>query len=205
MKPISDAKSRLSPHLGSSDRQRLALNMLRLVIKAASAASREVWVLGSDPITEEIAVSEGARWKKERGGEVNESLRLSFEEVWDLRAAALFLPGDLPILHREDVMQLTRLARRSGTVALAPAGGSGGTNGILLPTASDFYPRLGPNSFKKHLYQSIEAGLNPSVYISPGLSLDLDTWTDVEACEALEPGLFQILLEEVTPRWLEKV
>ena len=61
MKPISDAKSRLSPYLGSPDRQRLALNMLRLVIKAASAASKEVGVLGSDPLTKDIARAEGAR------------------------------------------------------------------------------------------------------------------------------------------------
>ena len=205
MKPISDAKSRLSPYLGSPDRQRLALNMLRLVIKAASAASKEVWVLGSDPITKEIALSEGARWKKEQGNGVNQSLRLSFEEAWALRAAALFLPGDLPILHRQDVIELTRLARGIDSVALAPAGISGGTNGILLPTESNFYPRLGPDSFKKHLLQSIQTGLKPAVYISAGLSLDIDTWTDVEACEAVEPGLLRILLEEETPRWLEKV
>ena len=68
----------------------------------------------------------------------------------------------------------------------------------------DFYPRLGPDSFKKHLLQSIQTGLKPAVYISAGLSLDIDTWTDVEACEAVEPGLLRILLEE-TPRWLEKV
>ena len=205
MKPLSSAKSRLAPYLDDVDRQRLALNMLRHVIQAAGAASGEVWVLGSDPLVEELAVAEGARWRRERGSNVNESLRLSFEDVWGRGAAALFLPGDLPALRGEDVLGLARLARTSQSVALVPARGSGGTNAILLAGASGFQPLLGPDSFRKHLAQAEVLGLKPAIYFSPGLSLDLDTWDDVEVCKAMAPGLFKRLLEEVTPTCLQKV
>ncbi len=205
MKPLSSAKSRLAPYLEDVDRRRLALNMLRRVIKAAGAASGEVWVLGSDPLVEEMAVAEGAKWCWERGSNVNESLRLSFEEVWSNGAAALFLPGDLPALRGEDVLGLAQLARTSQSAALVPARGSGGTNAMLLAGASGFQPLLGPDSFRKHLAQAEELGLHPAIYFSPGLSLDLDTWDDVEVCEAMAPGLFKRLLKEVTPTWLQKV
>ena len=79
IKPLSKAKSRLAPFLDGPKRQRLAINMLRGVIKAALQEVDEVWVLGSNCLAEDIAKSECAGWRREAGADINESLKHSFQ------------------------------------------------------------------------------------------------------------------------------
>ena len=194
IKPLSGAKSRLHPHLDQAGRERLVLNMLQGVIRAA-AATDEVWVVGADPAVEELAKREGARWHREEGATVNQSLEIAFQRVWDVGKAPLYLPGDLPFVQRRDLERFMAAASRMKNAVLAPAHRSGGTNAILLHRPSEFRPLLGPGSFRRHLAQAASSGLDMAIYYSPGLALDLDTWEDVRAYQTLEPGLLERLTE----------
>ena len=100
MKPLAQAKSRLAPYLKGVQRRRLVTAMLRHVIRAAREASAEVWVLGADVSARNVALEEGAGWRQEAGSDINESLRLVFDEAWAAGKSPLFLPGDLPFLRR---------------------------------------------------------------------------------------------------------
>lgn len=193
IKPPSQAKSRLAPFLDEPRRQRLVLNMLRHVIKAATEAVDEVWVLGADSVTEELAKTEGAQWHREEGTNVNESLEIVFKQVWSAGKSPLFLPGDLPYVQGAELRELMAQATGKESAVLAPAKNGGGTNAILLPKPSEFRMLLGPGSFRRHLAQGDSLGLDIAIHNSPGLAQDLDTWEDVQAYQRIEPGLLERL------------
>ncbi len=194
VKPLCRAKSRLAPFLEPPERERLAVNMLRRVIRAAREGVDEVWVLGTDAV--EAASSEGAGFRRETGANVNESLDAVFREAWTAGKSPLFLPGDLPFIQPSDLRGLTAKAGDGRPAVLAPARRGGGTNAILIPQPSDFRLSLGPDSFQRHLAQAKALGLDPVVRSSPGLANDLDTWEDVQEYEGMEPGLLERLTRE---------
>lgn len=193
IKPLSDAKSRLCPYLDRNGRETLVLNMLHGVIRAATNALDAVWVVGGDPIVENLAKRGGATWRPEEGANVNQSLEAAFQAINQTGQAALYLPSDLPFIRRRDLVELISATSRMKNVVLAPAHRDGGTNAILLPRDTEFRLFLGPGSFRRHLSQATCPGLDISICYSPGLALDLDTWEDVQAYKALEPGFLERL------------
>ena len=203
MKPLSQAKSRLAPYLKDAQRRRLVTAMLRHVIRAAREASAEVWVLGADVSARRVALEEGAGWREEAGSDINESLRLVFDEAWAAGKSPLFLPGDLPFLRSDELKALTARARADDNgedadprIVLSPAKKGGGTNAILIPQPLAFRLQLGPDSLSLHVAEARRLGLEPTVYASPGLARDLDTWEDLQEYETQEPGLLARLTRE---------
>jgi 2-phospho-L-lactate guanylyltransferase len=193
VKALPQAKSRLSPHLDRGHRENLVLNMLRLVIRTAAEAGTSIWIVGDDPTLEDLAKGEGARWQWEEGVDVNHSLNIAFRQAWNLGKSPLYLPGDLPFLQSQDLIDLMASAPHRKNGVLAPARSGGGTNAVLLPRPSAFRIALGPGSFHKHVAQAASLGLPLAIHFSPGLALDLDTWDDLKAYQALEPGLLERL------------
>ena len=196
IKPLAQAKSRLAPYLKDVQRRRLVTAMLRRVIRAAREASAEVWLLGADVSSLHVACEEGAGWRQEAGSDINESLRLVFEEAWAAGKSPLFLPGDLPFLRSHELKALITRARADSNIGedadprivLSPANKGGGTNAILIPQPLAFRLQLGPDSLSRHVSEARRLGLEPHVYASPGLARDLDTWEDLQEYEAQEPG-----------------
>ena len=205
VKPLAQAKSRLAPFLKDVQRRRLVTAMLRHVIRAAREASAEVWVLGADVSVRNVALKEGANWRQEAGSDINESLRLVFEEAWAAGKSPLFLPGDLPFLQTDELKAL--IARADSiigadaedsvpSIVLSPANKGGGTNAILIPQPLPFQLQLGPDSLSRHVSEAQRLGLEPAVYASPGLARDLDTWEDLQEYEAQESGFLARLTRE---------
>ena len=209
VKSLDEAKSRLSAFMPDVQRRRLVTAMLRRVIRAAQAAGAEVWVLGADDSTRPMAMAEGAGWRREAGANINESLRLVFEEAWDAGKSPLFLPGDLPFLQPEDLDGLTsttvpnlkpgavREPPLRSQITLSPARNGGGTNAVFIPHPLPFRFQLGPDSFSRHLREACIHGLKPRIHASPGLARDLDTWQDLQEYEAQESGFLSRLAGEV--------
>ena len=204
VKPLAQAKSRLAPFLKDVQRRRLVTAMLRHVIRAAREASAEVWVLGADVSIRNVALEEGAGWREEAGSDINESLRLVFDEAWAAGKSPLFLPGDLPFLRSDELKALITRARADSSIGedadprivLSPANKGGGTNAILIPQPLAFRLQLGPDSLSRHVSEARRLGLEPTVYASPGLARDLDTWEDLQEYETQEPGLLARLTSE---------
>ena len=202
VKPLAQAKSRLAPFLKDAQRRRLVTAMLRHVIRAAREASAEVWVLGADVSARNVALDEGAGWREEAGCDINESLRLVFDEAWAAGKSPLFLPGDLPFLQTDELKALIARAGSGAntdsvpSIVLSPANKGGGTNAILIPQPLAFRLQLGPDSLSRHIAEARRLGLEPSMYASPGLARDLDTWEDLQEYEAQEPGFLARLTRE---------
>ena len=205
MKPLSQAKSRLSEGLTPTQRMALGRNLLRRVLRAIvdpvpglseESAMEGVWVVGGDADISRVAAEEGATWYDDQGADINEALWWSFQRATAAGKAALYLPGDLPLLKPRDIYSMVGASGNLKNVTLAPARQGGGTNGILVvpDLPQPFRPLLGPDSFKRHLSQATSLGLSVAIYYSPGLGFDLDTNEDLRAYEYMEPGF----LERVT-------
>ena len=158
--------------------------------------------MGADVSVRNVALDEGAGWREEAGSDINESLRLVFDEAWAAGKSPLFLPGDLPFLQTDE---LKALIARAGSgdntdsvpsIVLSPANKGGGTNAILIPQPLAFRLQLGPDSLSRHVSEAQRLGLEPAVYASPGLARDLDTWEDLQEYETQEPGLLARLTRE---------
>ena len=194
IKALTEAKSRLELFLADVQRRRLVRTMLRRVIRAAQGVDAEVWVLGADDSTRNVALKEGVEWRLEGKKDINESLRMVFEEAWDAGKSPFFLPGDLPFLQPEDLAGLIARADSSASeetgpvVVLSPARNGGGTNAVLIPHRLTFRFRLGPDSLSRHVEEARRLGVKPLVHNSDGLARDLDTWEDLQEYETLHPG-----------------
>ena len=202
MKPLVQAKSRLAEDLTPDQREALSRNLLRRVLRAlvgrVPGLSKEsnvdsVWVVGGDPDVSRIASEEGAAWSEDDGSDINDTLWRAFQRIFAARKAALYVPGDLPLLKTQDVYGMVRASGHLRNVTLAPARQGGGTNGILVLSdlPKPFRPQLGPDSFKRHLRQATGIGVSVAIYYSPGLGFDLDTNEDLRAYEYIEPGFLE--------------
>ena len=206
MKPLAQAKSRLSANLDERQREALGANLLRRVLQALIGPAPglaedgvldEVWVVGGDRQLERVASEEGARWYLDEWNGVNETLDGSFDRILGSGRAAMFVPGDLPFLKPRDVHAFVAASGHLKNITLAAARQGGGTNGILLVPGlpRTFKAQLGPDSFKRHLAQASSSGISVAIYYSTGLALDLDTFDDLRAYEYMEPGLMEKLTD----------
>ena len=69
-----------------------------------------------------------------------------------------------------------------------------GTNGLIVPSDLVFAPRLGHESFKRHMEEASELGLSIDLFSSPGFESDLDTVDDLRRCvEIGAPGIAEYI------------
>ena len=194
MKPLSQSKTRLAPHMSEEQRSDLVVGMLHRVLGAIKGSSIEMfWVVGGDERIRNVARNFDGIWMEELGRNLNDTLGKAFDELAGRNAAALYLAGDLPFLKPSDLHSLLRSSRRNTNITLAPARRDGGTNAILVPPGLPFRPELGPRSFSKHLSTAAAMEVSVAICYSPGLGFDLDITDDLETFQHMEPGLIDRL------------
>ena len=197
-KPLHLAKTRLSGLLTPWQRSALSLGMLRVVVGVVlDSRMCRIWIVGGDS-TIRFATSElDAEWHEDRGTDLNDTLRQSFQLAFASGLTPMYLPADLPFLKLGDVQGLASISDQGQKLVLSPAHRDGGTNAIVAPPGSSFLPALGVDSFERHKRRAKDLGLSASVYDSVGLGLDLDAVEDLKAYEKMEPGLLLRLTGEV--------
>ena len=192
VKPLRDAKSRLSPILSPAERCALARATLRHVLRIASAAAsiRRVLVVSRDEAALSLARDSGADALREYADcDLNGALRLALRTANMQDAdAALILPADLPFVIRDDIEAIVRLSRERSIVIATDCAGDG-TNALFLRPPDIISPAYGPASFEKHCRLAREACVSVQRYTSRRLALDIDTPGDLYAyMRALERG-----------------
>lgn len=189
MKPLQRAKTRLADALTPSERAAVSLGMLCRVVAAAQASSLSgVWVIGGDTVVRQAVERAGATWRKDCGGNLNESLEIAIRQAFKCGNAALYLPSDLPFVTACDVNALLSASHDGAALAFAPAKRDGGTNAMLIPRGSPFRPALGERSFCRHKAQAQRLSIPFAVCESEGFGIDLDTPADLAVCAAADPG-----------------
>ena len=183
MKPLAEAKTRLWDDLPPLERQAVVLLMLERVVAAAvSATTRGACVVvGGDAVVREVAEASGARWAPDSADGLNAALWAAMQAAYvDGAAAALFLPGDLPLVLDDDVRALVAASDGYAATVCVRASSDGGTNALLQPAGTAFEPLLGERSFEKHCEAAAAAGVPLVTPDLPRVAFDLDTRADYE-------------------------
>ena len=194
MKPLAESKTRLHPHLSRCRRATLSLSMLNWVLGVLKSFTNvETMVVGGDGRVGDAARRAGACWVDDILLDLNEAVEYGFSRAREASLPAFFIPGDLPLLSPEDVEDVLRTSEGGTNLTICPAHDDG-TNGLVVPSNLVFAPRLGHKSFRRHVEESSELGVNIKLFSSPGFESDLDTADDLRRCiEVGAPGIAEYI------------
>lgn len=178
VKPLSRAKTRLSPALTGLERGALTLAMLEDVLDAAlSVPGWETWVISPDEVALEVAATRGARPIPEAKPPLANAIRqVEAKAKQDGASALAVLPADVPLV---TVDTLHEALRTLGAVVLARSADGSGTSLLLRRPPRAIPARFGPDSFRRHLALAAERGLPVSVVERRELSFDVDRPGDI--------------------------
>ena len=189
VKRLDAAKQRLSDVLSGAERRELMTAMVCDVLAAVCAhpGIERVVVVSEDPRVAEIARRYGAEFYPEQtlfGSGLNGALaavaqRLHKEGVGTM----MMVPGDLPLLNREDLDGLLRLhdSRTGARVTVVPDHAGTGSNGVVCtpPTVMTF--AFGPGSFQRHKSLAAALGIAFAAYENQSMAQDIDSPADLGA------------------------
>jgi 2-phospho-L-lactate/phosphoenolpyruvate guanylyltransferase len=174
VKAFSEAKRRLAPALGPSERASFARSMADHVLLATAPLTAAV--VCDDPDVAAWAEERGAILLVEPGLGLNGAVTAGVEAL--ARAGAdevLVVHADLPL-----ASGLAGLAGFDG-VTLVPDRRDDGTNVCCVPARAGFHFSYGPSSFVRHLAEAEQLGLGVRVVREPLLAWDVDVPADIPA------------------------
>ena len=186
VKGFRDAKQRLSPLLGTADRELLAEAMFRDVLREVTRArglEAAFVVTGNDRVAE-IATAMGAAVIREPA-ETGETGAVDFARLELKRAgreAVLILPGDMPLVRASDIEQVLAKVPDGATAPFAllvPSHDRLGTNTLLLAPLDVIKLRFGYDSFSYHMSQVSALGLPLRFFENEAIGLDIDEPQDL--------------------------
>ena len=183
MKPLSEAKTRLSDHLDPTARARLSAAMLDSTLAALrdSAVARTV-VVGGDECVKAIAAARGSEWMADRFNDLNLAVGGAIAVAQSAGQIAMYVPADLPLVTANDVDAALRFAAKDfASLTICPAH-DGGTNCLIVPSSQPFAPRLGVGSYERHRELAAQLGVEMREFLSPAFERDVDTIDDLRHC-----------------------
>lgn len=181
VKAPRNAKQRLSGLLTPPQREGLARVMFEEVLAALCR------VKGLDRIavaTSDEAVAGHARLcgatvfeEREQHGH-SHSADAAARRAMELGAATvLLLPIDVPLATSAEIEEL--IAEAEPGVLIVPSSDGTGTNALVRTPPDVIESRFGPGSFKAHLEQARQRGVQAKVMRPAGLLFDIDTPEDI--------------------------
>jgi 2-phospho-L-lactate guanylyltransferase len=179
VKPLAEAKSRLSSALSASERVLLMGWLLDRVLDAALAVA-PVSVVTADKAVAARAARAGA-------AVIVETEPMGLDAAARLATAALrrvgesgmlLLPADLPDITAQALAAATALWRPGNAVIVASR--DGGTNALAVAPDVDFPFAYGPDSFARHCSFARRSGLVVIAPECPALSRDIDRPDDLD-------------------------
>ena len=190
VKPLRHGKSRLAGTLNEDQRESLNRSLLEHTLETLEGLKEinGVLVISRDPNALTIARNHGARTVLENGqSQLNTALKRAtiVAQVYATRGV-LVLPADLPLISRDDIMELLRRAVNPPVVVIAPDRHGKGTNALLISPPGLIEYDFGENSFQRHSERAKEAGARLEVVDLPSLGLDLDVPEDFELIKHFE-------------------
>jgi 2-phospho-L-lactate guanylyltransferase len=186
VKPFSTAKLRLAAILDADERAQLARVMLEDVLDAIAASGDRLAgliVLTADEDAAALARTFDAVVLDETvPGGLNPALTMAADYLTgDPNTSMLVIPGDLPHLSADAILQMIDLLDAPRSVALLPASGDGGTNLLACRPVDVIPPSFGPSSFERHSRAAHRAGITPRVLTDRRLGRDIDRADDLAA------------------------
>lgn len=172
VKAFAEAKLRLAPALGATERADLARDMATHVVRSSSPLP--VAVVCDDADVRDWAVSVGAEVVWRPGTGLNGAVRSGVDHLKESgHNRVIVAHGDLPLAG-----PLAPLGDWPG-ITLVPDRHSDGTNVIALPSDSRFGFSYGKGSFARHLAEAQRLGISLRILRDPALGLDIDLPADL--------------------------
>lgn len=193
VKPLRRGKSRLAGTLTEDERTVLNRALLEHTLTTLSDL-REVdgmLVVSRDPNALTIARNHGARTVQEDGQpHLNMALKRAtiVAQVYATRGV-LVLPADLPLISKDDILELIKRGTEPPVVVIAPDRHGKGTNALLISPPGLIEYDFGENSFQRHCERAQQAGARLEIVDLPSLGLDLDMPEDIELIKGLESAV----------------
>jgi 2-phospho-L-lactate guanylyltransferase len=190
VKPLRYGKSRLAGTLTEDQRTELNRALLKHTLETLSELKEVdgVLVISRDPHALTVARSHGARTVQEHGQpQLNMALQRAtvIAKVYATRGV-LVLPADLPLISKDDILELIKRAQEPPVVVIAPDRHGRGTNALLISPPGLIEYDFGENSFQRHCERAKNAGARLEIVELPSLALDLDIPEDFELIKSLE-------------------
>lgn len=180
VKRLDQAKQRLSPHVGESDRERIARALLDDALALCESVDFLQWfVVSDDSEVLEAAGSKGFSVVSDPGEGLNTAVALAVQAATAAGADSMtMVPCDVPLAFSGDLVDLLDTGATSDVVVV-PSERDGGTNGLYLSPPDLLAPRFGEGSLRKHIDVAERSSLRCALLSLPRLALDLDTIEDV--------------------------
>lgn len=176
-----DAKSRLAGVLPAAMRSALAVAMLRDVLSAAQGAELKVMAV----IVPRLEAA-GVVAVPDPGDGLNAAVSAGVRAAVAAGAGTvLVLPGDVPLIDKEDVNALIEAAEGPRAVVVATDRHGSGTNALVLRPADVIAPAFGTDSAERHA--AADANTFVRRLIRPRVALDVDTPEDLRELMRRDP------------------
>jgi 2-phospho-L-lactate guanylyltransferase len=180
VKPFHQAKTRLAGVLSLKERIDLSRYLLQRTIQLAAQVGQVV-VISRDAQVRRLAKQWGAWALVESNQGLNEALQQGVEWVMARQGqAVLILPSDLPLLQPADLQEMLLLGQPKPALVVAPCHRLDGTNAMLLHPPNLIPCTFGPGSFQRHCQAAQRVGVEPILYQSSTVALDIDIPADLE-------------------------
>jgi 2-phospho-L-lactate guanylyltransferase len=179
VKHLNYAKSRLSSILSINDRIKLCLLMLTDVLNAlTSSRLSNIIVISPDDRVLNLAKSFGVDAVNIDLG-LNESISYIKDIVNDFDLS-IVTPLDIPLIEPIDIDEIIDLSLNYNVV-ISPSHDMRGTNILCRKPPNSMETFFGDLSFKKHVDEATRRGLKIKIYVSPRVSIDIDSSKDLNA------------------------
>ena len=184
VKPLKNAKSRLSHVLTPDQRYIFAQAMFRHVLSVTTSVQyvTGVVVISRDTKALSIAREMGAKTIQESMvSDLNPALMRATAVVKSWRAdGVMILPADLPFVSVDDIKAMIRLSYTdTDSIVIATDEAGDGTNALLVRPPGLIEYSYGKGSFQKHIESAYRAQANVISYYSDRLALDIDVPGDL--------------------------
>ena len=184
IKPLNRSKSRLSPVLNIEQREILSREMLDRtlgILKQVETIS-DILVVSRDTAALKNIRQYGVQTLQESGApELNDSLTRATQVVGSWNASAvLIVASDIPLLEVSDIENMIGLAEHAPAVVIATDRHQNGTNVMLVSPPGLISYRYGEGSFHRHMEESRARGVEPLLFESPTVALDVDIPEDFD-------------------------
>jgi len=183
VKPFAQAKSRLASVLSPAERHAFSRALLSrtLDVLGTVRSIEQILVISRDPEALALARDHAARALAEPGIlDLNAALHFATETAQAEGArAVLIVPSDLPLLSAAEVEELIGGEATEPQLSLAPDRRGTGTNALLLRPPNLIQYQFGEDSFREHLAQAAQLGLEARVCHLPSVAWDVDVPEDL--------------------------
>ncbi len=120
------------------------------------------------------------KWIRDGGVSLNRAIFSAMNALPE--QPVMILPADLPIVSSKTLKSLAELALEHDVV-IAPDRHSLGTNALCMSRTHLINTVFGRDSFEQHRLASKAIGIEPHVFRSNDIALDLDTPDDLALCQ----------------------